>query len=295
MDRLTSMSIFVRVVQRGGFAATAKEIGISATMVAKHIQALEARLGARLLNRTTRRQGLTEAGKLYLDRCKLLLADVEAAESSVSVLRAAPRGTLRVTAPVSFGASRLAPALVKFLRTYPEVDVDLSLNDRVVDLVDEGFEAAIRIGTLGDSRLIARRLRPYGSLLCAAPDYLRRRGLPRRPEDLAEHDCLGFAPAGRRGRWRFVRGAQERTVHFVPRLLVNNGQALRQAALAGMGILNQPEVLVADDVRLGRLRRVLPAWSSPTRPMHIVYGGDRQASPKLQAFIAFVVDQFGAA
>lgn len=292
MDRLTSMSIFVQVVQSGGFAAAAQEADISATMVAKHVKALEARLGARLLNRTTRRQSLTEAGKLYYDRCRSLLADVDAAETSISAMRAAPRGTLRVSAPVSFGTRRLAPAMAEFLRRYPEVNVDLSLSDRIADLVDEGFEAAIRIGNLADSRLVARRLQPYRSLLCASPEYIRRRGRPKAPQDLAAHDCLAFTHAGRRGRWRFSRGNEERTVQFTPRLLANNGEALRQAALAGLGILLQPEVLVADDIDAKRLLRILPAWSLPARPMHLVHLADRQATPKLQCFIDFVVDRF---
>jgi DNA-binding transcriptional LysR family regulator len=292
VDRLTSMAVFVRVVELGGFATAAKEADISATMVAKHVNALETRLGARLLNRTTRRQSLTEVGKLYYDRCKALLADVDAAESSVSALRATPRGTLRITAPVSFGTRRLAPAFAEFLRLYPEVNVDLSLSDRVADLIDEGFEAAIRIGNLGDSRLVARRLQPYRSLLCASPDYIRRQGQPKTPQDLAAHDCLGFSYSGLRGRWRLFRGTEEKTVNFTPRLLVNNGEALRQAALAGLGILSQPEILLADDVSEKRLVRVLPTWSLPARPMHVVYVADRQATPKLQCFIDFVVKQF---
>jgi DNA-binding transcriptional LysR family regulator len=293
MDRLTSMAIFVRAVDLSGFAPAAKEADISATMVAKHVNSLEARLGARLLNRTTRRQSLTEVGKLYYDRCKTLLAEVDAAESSVSALRASPRGTLRLTAPVSFGTRRLAAALPEFLRLYPDVNIDLSLSDRVADLVDEGFEVAIRIGNLADSRLVARRLQPYRSLLCASPDYIRRRGQPKTPQDLAAHDCLGFSYSAQRSRWRLSRGAEERTVNFTPRLLASNGEALRQAALAGLGILSQPEILLAEDVRQKRLVRVLPTWSLPARPMHIVYAADRRATPKLQCFIAFIVKHFG--
>ena len=295
MDRLTSMAIFVRAVELGGFASAAKEADMSATMVAKHVNSLEARLGARLLNRTTRRQSLTEVGKLYYDRCKTLLAEVDAAESSVSALRATPRGTLRLTAPVSFGTRRLAAALAEFLRLYPEVNVDLSLSDRAADLVDEGFEAAIRIGKLADSRLVARRLQPYRSLLCASPEYIRRKGQPRTPQDLAAHDCLGFTYSARRGRWHLSRGAEEKTVSFTPRLLANNGEALRQAALAGLGILSQPEILLAEDVRQRRLVRVLPSWSLRARPMHVVYVADRQATPKLQCFIDFMVKHFGGA
>ena len=293
MDRLTSMAVFVRVVELGGFAAAAKEAEMSPAMAAKHVVALETRLGARLLHRSTRRRSLTEVGHLYFEHCKSLMAAVAAAESSVSALRAAPRGTLRVTAPVSFGTQRLAPALSEFLQKYPDVTVELMLSDRVVDLIEEGFEVAVRIGRLADSQLVARPLRPYRSVLCASPDYIRRRGRPRSPADLPAHDCLEFSFAGPRGRWRLSRGGDEHIVRFIPRLRANNGDALRQAALAGLGILLQPEVLIGNDVATGRLTRLLPAWSPPERPMHLIYIRDRQATPKLQAFVSFMLRQFG--
>lgn len=292
MDRLSSMAVFVRVVELGGFAAAAGERGISPTMAGKHVRALEAHLGARLLNRTTRRQSLTEIGKAWYDRCKSLLGELAAAEESVGRLRAAPRGTLRVSAPVTFGATRLAPALGEFLRRHPDVRVDLSLSDRVVDLVDEGFEAAIRIGPLADSRMIARALDPYASMLCAAPAYLKRRGTPRTPKDLAGHDCLAFATTARRGRWRLVRDGVETSVSFTPRVLVNSGEALRRAALAGAGIVLQPEVLLAEDLVRGRLVSILPRWTAPAHDMHVVYAADRQASPKLRCFVDFVLERF---
>jgi DNA-binding transcriptional LysR family regulator len=292
VDRLQSMGVFVQVVDLGSFAAAAKTTNLSATMVAKHVAGLERRLGSRLLYRTTRRQGLTEVGKVYYDRCKALLADVEAAECSVSLLQGAPRGTLRVTAPVSFAARRLAPALAEFLRLYPDVSVDLAASDRVVDLIEEGIEAAIRVGPLADSRLVARALRPYRSLLCAAPSYLRRCGAPKSPGDLASHVCLGFSYAQRPGRWRLTRDGEERLVQYAPRLQVNNGEALRQAALAGAGIVMQPEVLLDDDVKEGRLVRLLPAWGLPEQPMHLVYARDWHMTPKLQRFIEFVLQRF---
>lgn len=292
MDRLQSMGIFVQVVELGSFAAAAKAANLSATMIAKHVSALEKRLGSRLLYRTTRRHGLSEVGKLYYDRCKSLLADVEAAESSVSLLQGAPRGTLRITAPVSFGTRRLAPALAEFLRLYPDVTVDLSLSDRVVDLVEEGTEVAIRIGHLADSRLVARPLPSYRSLLCAAPVYLRRCGTPKSPPDLASHACLGFSYSQSRGRWRLIHGREERVIHYTPRLVANNGEALRQAALAGAGVVMQPEVLLADDVKAGKLVRLLPIWTLPERPMHLVHAKDRQMTPKLQRFIEFVLQRF---
>jgi DNA-binding transcriptional LysR family regulator len=181
---------------------------------------------------------------------------------------------------VTFGAKRLAPALTDLLRLYPDVNVYLSLNDRVADLVDEGFEAAIRVGHLADSSLVSRPLHPYRSMLCASPGYIRRRGRPKTPHDLLAHGCLGFSFAGVGGRWRMSRDGKVHTVNFTLRLRANNGEALRQAALAGVGIVLQPEVLLADDVREKRLVRVLPTWELPARPLHLVYVRDRQATPK---------------
>lgn len=173
------------------------------------------------------------------------------------------------------------------------MNVELILSDRVIDLVEEGVEAAIRIGRLADSQLIARPLRPYRSVLCASPEYLRRRGRPTSPQDLAAHDCIDFS-FGARGRWRMSRDGKEQIVHFTPRLRANNGEALRQAALAGVGIVQQPEMLLADDIAAKRLTRLLPAWTLREHPMQLVYVKDRQATPKLQAFIEFVLSQFGS-
>lgn len=292
MDRITSMTVFVRVAELGGFAAAADELDISATMVGKHIKALEDRLGSRLLNRTTRRQHLSEVGRLYYERCKSLLSDLAAAEASADELRAAPRGTLRVTTVVSFGTRVLAPAIGEFLRRYPEVQMDLSLNDRVVDLVEEGFDAAIRTGPLADSGLVARPLAPYRMLICASPGYLAARGTPRKPQDLAAHECLNFSLWPMRSRWRLLDRSGEHNVAVNGRLRINNGEALRFAALAGAGIVLQPEMLLADDVRAGRLLPLLPRFEVPSRPLHLVYPHDRRPTPKLQRFVEFVLEKF---
>lgn len=288
------MAIYARVVEKGSLAAAAEEFGISPTMAGKHLKALEARLGGRLLNRTTRRQSLTELGREYYERCKQILAEVEAAEDSASHLQAVPRGVLRVNAPVSFGNQRLAPALADYLAQYPEVDVDLALNDRVVDLVDEGFDAAIRIGPLGDSGMVARPLAPYRVLVCASPAYLSRHGRPAAPKDLAGHNCLGFSYWTVRDKWRLIGPEGSESVNIKGRLQANNGQALRMAALQGLGIIMQPEVLVSEDLAAGRLVRVLPEYEAPTRPMHLVYLPDRRPTPKLRSFIEFVLARFGA-
>lgn len=295
MDRLTSMAIFVRVVEKGSLAAAAEEFCTSATMVGKHLRALEDHLGGRLLNRTTRRQSLTDLGREYYDRCKQILADVEAADGIADAMQAVPRGVLRVTAPSSFGSHGLIAALPDYFARYPEVGVDLSLDDRVVDLVEERFEVAIRIGSLPDSNLVARRLADYRTVICASPSYLARHGVPKYLADLQAHDCLGFSNWKIRDEWHLKGPRGRETVRVQGPFQANSGQALRMAALSGMGIVMQPEVLLAEDLAAGRLVHLLPDYETFARPMHVVYLADRYSKPKLRSFVDFVVERFGRA
>jgi DNA-binding transcriptional LysR family regulator len=296
MDLLFSMDVFARAVEKGGFSAVAKDLGISATMVGKHIRFLEDRLGVRLLNRTTRRQSLTDVGTLYFERCKLLLAEAAEADACVQRSRQAPRGVLRVVSPVTFGVQRLVPALAGFLEQYQEISVELTLNDRTLDFIEEGYEAAIRIGKLEDSSLIARPMQPYCSTICASPAYLAKHGTPKKPSDLSRHNCLGFAYWDRRSAWRLTGpDGTTHTVRIQGNLTVNQGQALRFAALAGVGIVMQPEILFSEDIAAGLLVRVLTKYSPPARPMHLVYLPDRQMTPKLRSFVNFMMQRFGVA
>ena len=289
------MEVFVKAAEAGSFAAAAPALGISSPMIGKHVRFLEERLGARLLNRTTRRQSLTELGRVFYERCKLVLAEAEAAEALAHDLRAAPRGRLRINAPVTFGSYSLVPALSEYMRRHPEVTVDLTLCDRVVDLVDEGYEAVIRMSPLTDSSLVARVLKPYVLIACASPAYLDRRGIPTTPADLERHECLGFAYWARppAGEWEFTRGDDVQKVRTPARFQTNSGQALRIAALEGMGVILQPEDLLRDDVAAGRLVRVLADYETPALPTHIVFSQDRRPTPKLRSFIDFVVERFG--
>lgn len=296
MDRLGSMEIFVKVVDHGGFAPAARAVGISPAMVGKHIRFLEERLGARLLNRTTRRQSLTEVGRIFVERCRQLLAEAVDLERSVQALRAAPRGLLRLASPLSFGTQALVPALAEYLRAHPEVRVDLVLQDRLVDLVEDGFDAVVHIGDLArlrDSGLVARPLGPYRMALCASPDYLAREGVPTAPWDLERHACLGFAYWDSRDAWRLQGPDGEDSVPVRGRFTVNNGQALRVAALNGMGIVMQPELLLSEDMAAGRLVRVLPGHAPPARPIHLLFAPDRRMTPKLRSFVDFMAAQFG--
>lgn len=291
MDRFTSMSVFVRVVETGGFAAAAEAAGISAAMVGNHIRALEAHLGARLLNRTTRQQSLTEVGRTYYGQCVNILSQLDMAETDAREMTAVARGVLRVTAPVSFGAQCLTPSLSRFLEHTPNVEVELMLSDRLVELVSESFDVAIRIGHLPASNLIARPLIPYRMVVCAAPGYLARRGTPRDPEDLIHHDCLSFGVHRRSREWRFYdTDGKGRAVRIGGRLTINHGPALRMAALAGAGILMQPELLVAEDLRNGSLVRLFENERMPERPMHLVYQRDIRMPLKVRHFVNFVLE-----
>lgn len=289
MDRLTSMAVFVEVSAKGGFAAAAEALDISPTMVGKHIRSLESRLGARLLNRTTRRQGLTEVGRVYLERCQEVLRHADAADASAEALRATPRGQLRVSAPMSLGAHLVAPAMLEFLNLYPEVKLDLELTDRVVDLVEDRAEAAFRIGEVGDENLVARDLLPYRMVVCAAPKYLASRPRLTLPEDLIDHECLGFSHWTSQDEWLLFRDGVEHRVPVRSRYQINNGEALRQAALAGLGVVMQPLALLAADLAAGRLVRVMPGFAPRPRRVSLVYLPDRRPTPKLRAFIDFAV------
>jgi DNA-binding transcriptional LysR family regulator len=289
MDRLTSMAVFVEVATQGGFSSAAVSLDMSPTMVGKHIRFLEARLGARLINRTTRRQGLTEVGRVFLERCQQVLSQVEAAEASAEASRVTPHGLLRISAPMSFGAHLVAPVMLEFLDLYPEVQIDLELTERVVDLVEESTEAAFRIGQISDENLVARELAPYRMVICAAPEYLAGRPLISVPADLIHHECLAFTHWTRHGEWRLIRDGVEHLAPVRSRYRINNGEALRQAALAGHGVVMQPLALLANDLAAGRLVRVLPDYEPPSRPVHLVYLSERCPTAKLRAFIEFAL------
>jgi DNA-binding transcriptional LysR family regulator len=291
MDKLRSMEVFVAAVDRGSFTAAAEACGISPVMVGKHIRALEEKLGAALLARTTRRQSLTEIGRQYADQCRAILAQISAAESGAEAMRAAPRGKLKITAPVSFGSEWVSPAMTEYLTLHPEVSLELNLNDRMTDIVEEGYDAAIRIGVLEDSGLVARALRPYGMVICAAPSYLARAGTPRTPDDLEHHECLDFMQWTHQVRWRLKNQPGAGKVRE-SRFRSNNGQALRVAALRGFGIVMQAEILLAQDIAAGRLVPVLQDYVPAARPMHLVYSRDRQPTPKLTTFIDFMLARF---
>ena len=296
MYDLMDMAAFARVVEASSFSGAARELGVSKSAVSKQVSRLEDRLGVRLLNRTTRRLSLTEAGARFYEGCQRMLAEAEGAREAVTPLAAAPRGVLRVNAPMTFGVRHLSPALPALMARCPELSVDLVLNDRVVDLVEEGFDVGLRIGQLRESSLIARRLADAPMLVCAAPGYLERAGVPARPEDLGGHPCLiySYIEAGTVWRCRSADGGAAR-VRVKGRLVANNGEALLAAARAGLGICRLPSFIVGDAVRAGDLVRLLPAWQvHPAAGIHAIYPAHRHLSPKVRVFVDFLAERFGA-
>ncbi|MDH3473352.1 MAG: LysR family transcriptional regulator [Rhodospirillales bacterium] len=299
---LDAMALFARVVETGSFTGAAAQLGLSKSSASKQVGRLEARLGARLLNRTTRRLALTEAGQAFFEGCQRVVAEAAAAEQAVTQLAAAPRGVLRVNAPMSFGVLHVAPALPALLAACPELALDLTLNDRRVDLIEEGYDMAIRIGALGDSSLIARRLAPSHRVLCAAPSYLDQHGRPQAPEDLAKHDCLVYSYQSLGREWRLASSGGgpgggpdgERRVKIAGRLAVNNGDALLSAAVGGFGINFLPSFIAGEALRSGRLERLLPGWRDAEQSgVYAVYPAGRNLAPKVRVFIDFLAARFG--
>ncbi|MFM0342676.1 MULTISPECIES: LysR family transcriptional regulator [unclassified Paraburkholderia] len=294
MDKFVSMEIFVAVVEAGSLTAAAERFDISSAMVGKHIRSLETRLGTRLLTRTTRRQSLTEIGRQYYEQCRRILADVKDAESLAEAMAAAPRGVLKVTVPLTYGVEVFAPAMTEFLTAWPDITLELDLSNRMIDLVEEGFDASVRIGQLPDSSFVARPLKAYRMRACASPAYLARAGTPRTPEDLVQHECLGFLHWGREGLWRLGGESATECQLRAGRFRANNGQALKVAALHGFGLVLQPEALLAREIASGELVSVLEDYLPEGAPVHLLYPRDRRATPKLTSFIDFVIERFGA-
>jgi DNA-binding transcriptional LysR family regulator len=293
MDPLDGIAAFACVVDTGSFSAAARRLKLSKSATSAHVQRLEQRLGIRLLNRSTRRLSLTEAGAAYYRHCARILAEAEAAEQAAGALQREPRGTIRVSAPASFGWMHIAPAVPAFVKRYPDLALDIALSPVHVNLVDEGLDLAIRIGALEDSPLVVRRLAPSRLIFCAAPAYLERRGTPREPAELAGHNCLctGLLPWG--DEWRLAGRRGEVRVAVSGNFRSNSAEMLRAAALEGNGIAVLPTWAVADALRAGTLRRVLAAWEPPASAIYAVYPGNRLMSMKVRAFVDHLARCFG--
>jgi DNA-binding transcriptional LysR family regulator len=286
---LNEMAVFTKVVQAKSFVGAARELGMPKSTVSRKVSDLEERLGARLLQRTTRRLSLTEEGRAYYLHAARVVAEAEEAELAVTRLQAAPRGLLRVTTPVNF--EYFARVVSSFLVRYPDVELEIVGTDRVIDLVEEGFDVALRAGNLADSTLVAFSLGSLESYVVAAPKYLARRGTPKDPEELAKFDCLVFGAGSDLSSWKLLRGGKTLTVAVRSRLVVNDFSFLDQAVRDGLGIAMLPAHRCVDDLRAKRLRRVLGDWCSPAIKLHAVYPSVRHLSPKVKAFLDHVREQ----
>lgn len=293
MDRLLAMQVFVAVVDAGSFARAADRLGISTTATSRYVGELERHLGARLLQRSTRRLSLTETGGGYYERCRQILGDVDEAEELARGAEANPRGLLRLSVPHTFGLRYLAPLVPGFCERYPDLELEVGFSDRVVDLVAEGIDVAIRIGVELQTSLVARRLAPVRLVLAASPEYVERHGAPAQPSDLRGHNCLTYAYAAFGDTWKFEKDGIEHSVAARGSFRSNDGDMIRRMTLAGRGISMQPTFLAGDDLRSGALVRLLPEFRVPERSAWAVYLGGARRSARVRAFIDYFVENLG--
>jgi DNA-binding transcriptional LysR family regulator len=293
MDRFNSMAIFVEVVNQEGFTAAAEKLGLSRAQVSKSVMQLEAHLGTRLLNRTTRRVSLTEVGRVYHERCVAILADIEEIEGMAGEQTDKPRGTLRLSAPNSFGILHLNEVIPRYIKQYPQVRISLSLSDRLIDVVAEGFDLVIRIAAPEDSSLIARKIAPCRRVFCAAPGYLEQSGIPRVPQDLAIHPCLVYSNDLRPDTWVLHGPNGAESIKVNGPVCADNGDALKAAAVAGLGVALLPTFIVGPELRAGRLQQVLTNYCPPEISIYAVFPSRRYLSAKVRTFVDFLSGCFG--
>jgi len=294
LDRVTGLQVFVKVAATGSLSGAARDMNLSQSMATKHVAALEKRLGISLFHRSTRRLSLTEAGRNYLESAERILTELEAADSAVSADRFEPRGLLRISVPVSFGTHQIAPSLHEFCKRHPHLNVELGLNDRLVDLAEEGWDLAVRVGTLESSALLARRLAPCRTVVATAPSYLKAHGTPKTIEDRKHHNCLGYTLSRTTGAGRWLFGTRpEKIVEVTGNVRANNGDSLRAAAVAGLGIIYEPTFIVGDDLRAGTLISIeLDRPTIEYGGIYVVHRFDRNPPAKVRAFIDFMLERF---
>lgn len=292
MDKLSSMKVFVAVAQTSGFSAAAQSLGLSKGMVSKHIKQLEEELGVRLLNRTSRRVHLTEAGGIYLESCLRILTALQEAEQTLAGLQAETRGTLKLTSPTSFGTYHLVPAIEDYKLRYPEVKVKLHLNDSLVDLVGTGQDLAIRVGKLEDTSFIARPLAAVRNVVCGAPSYFEEYGIPLTPEELGKHNCLIYTSRTPKGKWIFQDSTGEFYVSVSGDFEANLSDAIRLAAIGGRGLIQLPSYVVGSDLDAGRLVAVLTQYESEDLPIYILYPHRRHLPATVRTFVDFLQSRF---
>jgi len=293
MDRMTSMATFVKVVESGGFSAAARTLSMSPSMVTAHVQSLEERLGVRLLNRSTRRVSLTEVGHAYYERCLQILAEADDADQIAQALQSTPRGTLRLNTSIAI-PPLLAPVIAEFVALYPEASVNLTMTDRMIDLVEEGFDLAVRNMSVPDSSLVVRRVATYRFVVCGAPGYLAARGIPGQPADLSHHNCLVYSHSAWGNEWRFAGPDGEQSVTVEGNLQANSDNALRLAAVHGQGLALAPSFLLLDEIKSGRLVPVLTEFLQAEHAINAIYPHRHHLPAKVRSFIDLLVKHFHA-
>lgn len=294
MDRLAGMEAFIKVAETQSFSEAARRLRSSKSLVSRHVAALEGMLGVRLFHRTTRSLTLTDEGRAYQLQVARILGEIDEANMAVSQTRAMPRGRLRVSAPMSFGILHLAPAIPRFLARYPEVELDLNLNDRYVDLIDEGLDLSIRVGRLAESSMVAKKLATLRMILCASPAYLQQHGTPQTPQDLKSHQCLCYSSNSLVPEWRLMqKDGTPWSVEIKGHLHANNGDVLRSAALEGAGIAFLPSFIVGSDLQASTLVSILADYVPSDSAIYAVYPTSRHLSPKVRAFIDFLAEHIG--
>jgi len=292
LDSLSDMSVFVQVVDAGSFTVASEKLGMSKSVVSKYVSRLEDRLGARLLNRTTRKLSLTEAGRGFYERSQRILEEINEAEAEVTRLQDHPRGRLRINAPMSFGILHIAPALPDFIAQFPQISVDMNLDDRKLDVIEEGFDVSVRIAELPDSSLVAKRLGPCRHLVVASPAYLDRHGTPTSPDDLGKHKILTFSYQESTYLWHFLsRDNQIISTAVEGTVQTNNSLAIREALLGGLGIARIPTFVVGRDIQEGRLTPLLVDYKILEMSIYLVYPVRRHLSPKVRAFVDFMASR----
>ncbi|HEX4408459.1 MAG TPA: LysR family transcriptional regulator [Xanthobacteraceae bacterium] len=294
MDRFENARVFAAVVEAASFTAGAERLGLSRAAASKHVLALEERLGAKLLNRTTRKVSATEAGRAFYAQCRRILAELDDAERAAGELHNEPRGELRVIAPTNFGLAEIGTAISDLIVAYPRLRIFLTFNDRVTDPIEEGYDVAISVGPPRgtSSSLVVRKLNSSRRILCASPDYLSRRGVPKKPEDLSSHSCLSYSYLDEPDEWHLIGRGGERVVKVSGPIITSHGQILRTAAVRGLGIAYGPIIFFHDDLQVGRVVRVLPQYQLPEAAIYAVYPAGRQLSAKVKAFNDFMAHYF---
>ena len=295
MDQFKEIESFVAVAQLGSFVKAADKLGLSKAMVSRNVSELEARLGVRLMQRTTRRLALSDAGAEYLQRCVQILGELQDANAAVSATALQAQGLLKVTAPLTFGIRHLAPLWGEFLRIHPRVELEVNLNDRVVDLIEEGYDLAVRIGQLASSTLIARRIAGTRLVLCASPRYLRQAAPIHELDDVADRDVIAYSYLATGEQWHFSGPHGARSIEVRPRLRSNSGDTCRAAALADQGIVFQPSFLVGEDLKAGRLVEILPQYAGPELDINLVYPSRVHLSHKVRVMVEFLSAAFAQA